>query len=116
MTTTNEATLDGLRKRLEQVQAVRDALAAQLDAVFGVVLRPLVATFGEAEAMAEARRIAMNQPQDILARRDARMKAEALHRSIVDLEAMIDPCNPVIEYLNAQEQGYRQQAEGGVNE
>lgn len=65
-------------KEAAELRLQRDTLAAQLDAVFGAVLRPFVETFSDTEAMAEARRIAMSDPQDILARRDARVKAEAL--------------------------------------
>jgi len=94
----------------DSAEEERDALAAQLDAVFGAVLRPFVETFSDTEAMAEARRIAMSGPQDILTRRDARIKAEALHELLMFPRMGDEPVRAKAVKLR---DGYRQQAEGG---
>lgn len=103
------SSIEALQQRLEQVEAERDALAAQLNAVFGAVLRPFVETFSDTEAMAEARRIAMRDPLDILARRDARVKAEALRELAKHMESngYTDEASGVRSYASSQ------QAEGG---
>lgn len=106
------SSIEALQQRLEQVEAERDALAAQLNAVFGAVLRPFVETFSDTEAMAEARRIAMRDPLDILARRDARVKAEAA----MEMSLRRPPGSVQRSWMQEVANEYRQQAEGGGDE
>lgn len=61
---------------LRRLQQGYDELAAHVDALHGVILGPLVASYTDAESAEEARRIAMSGPTRSLARRDAQMRME----------------------------------------
>ncbi|MBY6208718.1 MULTISPECIES: hypothetical protein [Halomonas] len=120
MTATNEATLatlDGLRKRLEQVEAERDALAAhQSDLVRELTscqsILHSMAHYGSVtpEYADDAKAVLKRTKDASLARRDARIKAEAL-KSCLPLS---DPsCDSFIRRKAIE---YRQKAEGCCNE
>ncbi|MBR9878641.1 MAG: hypothetical protein GYB17_03905 [Gammaproteobacteria bacterium] len=124
MTASNE--VGSLRERLEQVEAERDALAArnaELHDVAGILL-----CIDQCETCREegefnrdgVKRVINREPPASLARRDARMKAEALShasdRYYEEHGGWERPGHEVIDFLDKCEGEYRQQAEGGGDE
>ncbi len=117
------SSIEALQQRLEQVEAERDALAASYEAlanevrgimqdsdgVAGYHLNGDVADWDEFELGD----LLSEQGPDCLARRDARMKAEALHELLMFPQIGNEPVRTKAVRLR---DGYRQQAEGGGDE
>ena len=133
MTATNEATLatlDGLRKRLEQVEAERDALAAHVESLNSKLDEINESLYGQNLMIAGWHLNGDVEPMDTwfeennwgsepatttsLARRDARMKAEALDDAadVIDRVGADYPQG----FLRGRAAKIRQQAEGGGDE
>jgi len=98
-----------LRQKIEQE---RDALAAHVERLV-VAANDAVDQPRSCMMVAQWESAVKDAPASSLARRDARMKSEALHNAVCVLESEFDPCHPIIERVESLEAELRRQAEGG---
>lgn len=99
----------GPMAELERLREENAALAAHVERLHA--LANLANLMGAEDVCEELVGIDDDRPEISLARRDARMRADAMHEAICDLESEFDPCHPLIERLEAKEAEYRRQAE-----